>query len=478
MHRTNVDVITDICQAWLAGDWKDIPLAEGAPAEETRLAEVLAQIRRRLMTASDLKAEWDSHTDELKDRLRNAEVLIEAAKILTSTLDLEPLLKTIIDSAGKIFELSDAGIVFLYNQESDELEFVSSFGYPLPSEKFRLKPGAAGGPGWVVLNRKPLLVSGAENIATYYAMFAGENKLFVQRYLQTRGLPSQSFLCVPFISRDRVVGSLQLEHWTDSRTFTQTDLNLLTQLADLIAIAVDNGMLWSELRVKEDRLRQMVGQLISSQEAERKRLARELHDDAGQALTTALVSLTGLAHEVPADLVDLRRKIDGIKSSLKDLLNRMKDLTFEIRPSILDDLGLSAALKWYSNRFASSPGLKIDLDLVEIGKNLDSNVATVLFRVAQEAINNAIRHSHATEISIGLRQTSKYLVLIIKDNGVGFRYDRIIRKPMESFGLQGMMERLAVVNGDLKVQSVVNQGTRIKARVPCVPNLNEDKPCL
>jgi len=225
-------------------------------------------------------------------------------------------------------------------------------------------------------------------------------------------------------------------------------------------------VLWRELGAKEDRHRVLVGQLIHAQEAERKRIARELHDDASQALTTVSIGLSGLDRNVPDTLPELHTKISGLRDAVKDIMGRMRDLTFAIRPSMLDDLGLAAALKWYASRFSGQETPKIELSLDDCGKCLDPLVATVLFRVAQEALNNAVNYSQAAEIKLVLRISNDSVMLRIEDNGIGFPAEKLIKDPSKSIGLNGMTERVALFNGSLKIRSSPGKGTTIRARIP------------
>ena len=471
VDSVQIKQLADVCAAWLAGDWQKLELPAGATSEEVALFDTLTGIRTRLMltTASEPSC---GDAGGLQECLREAEVLLEAAKVLTSTLELEPLLKATIDSIGKVFELSDGGAVFLYNQASETLDLVASFGYPTSPDFSQLLPGE-GAPGMAFVLRQPLLAIGPEEVARYDATIRDERICSVKKFQHSHSLPSQSVLCVPFIVKGRAVGSLALEHWTDQRTFSESDLRLLAHLGDLIAIAVDNGMLWSELRTKEDRLHQMVGRMISAQEEERKRIARELHDDAGQALTLVMVSLSGLEGVLPPDMLEARARIADLRTSVKELMCRIRDLTFALRPSVLDDLGLAAALRWYARCFAGPQAPKVTLDLEDIGKSIDPAVATVLFRVGQEALNNAFRHSGATEIKVGLHQVHDAFVLTIEDNGAGFRVDEVMREPQESLGLHGMSERLTMVNGVLKVRSVPTRGTTVRACVPLKDSISQ-----
>ncbi|MCE5207545.1 MAG: GAF domain-containing sensor histidine kinase [Chloroflexi bacterium] len=469
MNDEQINKLADTCEAWLQGDWRELHAPDAATVEESRLFELLSEVREQLITASATENDFGARYVQLEDQLHRAEALLEAAKILTSTLDLDVLLKTTTEKIAELFKLSDGAEIFLYDPARDALVTMTSFGYPVLEREILFSPGE-GAPGLVFQLRQPLLADTEEAVAQLYESVRGDAKDVLDKFKTSHPLPSQSVLCVPFITRDKVIGSLQLEHWTDRRKFKQKDLRLLTHLADLIAIAVDNGMLWKELGKKEDRLRQMFGQLINVQEAERKRIATEIHDGAGQALTLISIGLTNLADIVPPESIEAHTRITDLRNAIRDIMGSLRDLTFTLYPSVLDDLGLVAALKWYTSRFVEPQSPKIILTLEDIGKELNPTVATVLYRVAQEALTNSLRHSQATEIRVSLSKARGDLVLTIEDDGNGFNAVKLMQSPVESFGLYGMSERLALVNGSLKIRSSPGQGTFVRARVPLYLN--------
>lgn len=465
MDQDQLKNLTQICTAWSQGDWQELQMKSELSEEEAQFYKTLSVLREKLIVASRSVDDCDTRYEQLEDRLQEGEMLLDAAKILTSTLNFEILLKTTTEKIAELFKLSDGATMFLYDEEKNKLECVASFGYLDVPGKLWLKP-EEGGPGLVFQLHKPILVETQEGVAWLYNSVKSEAHGILEKVRLAHPLASQSVLCAPFIVRDKVIGSLQLEHWTDQQTFTQKDQRLLVRLADLIAIAIDNGLLWRELGKKEEHLHHMVGQLINAQELERKRISTEIHDDTSQALTIISLGLSNLSDCLPPELIDAHDKILRLKADVKEIMGRMRDLSFALRPSVLDDLGLTAALNWYATRFTGTQSPKIVLELEKVGKELDPAVATVLFRVAQEALNNALRHSQASEIKIGLTRYSGELVLKVKDDGNGFDAAKLMQDPAESFGLYGMSERLSLVNGSLKISSKPGKGSIVRARVP------------
>jgi PAS domain S-box-containing protein len=201
-------------------------------------------------------------------------------------------------------------------------------------------------------------------------------------------------------------------------------------------------------------------QLLEAHESERRRIACELHDEIGQALTAVKMNLQFLRR-----LPDLSSGIEQSLSIVDDALQQVRGLSLDLRPSILDDLGLAPALRWYIGRHQHSAETRLETD---IDRRLPSQIETVCFRIAQEAMTNAIRHSQARSIDVELRDGGAFVELIIRDDGTGFdvaaAQERASRG--KSLGLLGMQERARLAGGSMEIKSEIGKGTKIHARFP------------
>jgi len=212
--------------------------------------------------------------------------------------------------------------------------------------------------------------------------------------------------------------------------------------------------------------------LIQAQEAERESIARELHDQIGQALTAINMNLQWIRRSgavLPAGQPRIKESIEVINETLQ----RVRELSLELRPSLLDDLGLAAALRWYATRFSARTGILTEVtgDLQNDG--IHRTVQTACFRIAQEALTNAARHSRAAKALVTLEERDQRLQLGISDDGVGFDAQLIINSSSSfALGLRGMQERALAVNGQLHVDSKVGGGTRIVVVVPLMDGAN------
>lgn len=220
----------------------------------------------------------------------------------------------------------------------------------------------------------------------------------------------------------------------------------------------------AELEAYRSGARALAARILSAQEAERVRISRELHDDTGQALTLILVRLQ-LIENLTRD-PDVRRELAELRELVVDTLDGVRRLAVQLGPSILEDLGLRSGLEWLADRVREETGLHVDLDLRCDDARIPSTVAIAVFRVAQEALTNVVRHAHASRIDLRLDDTDGALTLEVADDGAGFAVDEARSRPTASVGLFGMAERVALVGGTLEIQSRNGTGTRVALRVP------------
>jgi PAS domain S-box-containing protein len=223
------------------------------------------------------------------------------------------------------------------------------------------------------------------------------------------------------------------------------------------------------LEASREQLNLLSRRLIEAQEAERRHIARELHDQIGQSLTAIKLNLNALqpaAQGMPAQTL-LQESLDIVGQTL----NQVRELSLDLRPAMLDDLGLLAALRWYLDRQATRCGFAVRFVADSPDCGVSKEVETACFRIVQEAVTNIARHSRARNVRLELHRRESELELLIQDDGIGFdptvAHERAVRG--ESLGLVGMQERIAMVGGGLEIQSVPSGGTIVSARFPLMP---------
>jgi signal transduction histidine kinase len=267
-----------------------------------------------------------------------------------------------------------------------------------------------------------------------------------------RYMGGRAGLFVPLIVRDRAIGVIvaQDKQQPDPR-FTDEDVRIAEAFAERAAVAID----LSE-RVATDALRRVV----AGQELERKRLARELHDETGQALTSILLGLKGI--EEARDEAEARRSALALRELVVSTLHDVRRLAVELRPKALDDFGLVPALERLAETFAEQTGLEVHVQAALGDSRLTSEVETALYRIVQEALTNVIKHANARTLSVVLTRKADGVVVVIEDDGQGFDPGADRDKGL---GLLGMQERIALVGGRLSVESG-ERGTTVVAEVP------------
>ncbi len=253
---------------------------------------------------------------------------------------------------------------------------------------------------------------------------------------------------VPLFVSGEPIGAIAVnDHAGLDPRFSETDYRLVQEFADRAAIAIDLSQ-----RVH----RETVSRILGAQELERKRIARELHDETGQALTAILLGLK------PLEDID-KTAAGALRELVRDALASVRRLSIDLRPSVLDDFGLVAALERFSSDLQERGDQTITLTAHGLDARLPEPVETTLYRVTQEAVANAIRHGNARSIQIKLSRTSSKIRLTITDDGQGFDPERVAA---DRVGLLGMRERITLVNGTLDVDSQPGRGTTITAEAP------------
>jgi two-component system sensor histidine kinase UhpB len=216
------------------------------------------------------------------------------------------------------------------------------------------------------------------------------------------------------------------------------------------------------------QLQTLSSQVLSAQEDERKRLARELHDDTSGSLARILLNIEMCEDLVPADWQAMREKIRGTRALCEQTLDGVHKMIFDLRPTLLDDLGLASAVRWYAKNNLEPAGIQVQLEINDNFGRLAPAVESAMFRIAQEAMTNIVRHSKAQRGHVRLTREDSKLILTVQDNGRGFDTNAFGRgaDAPHRWGLFGIQERVAALGGTFKIESGVGQGTTLYAEIP------------
>jgi PAS domain S-box-containing protein len=220
----------------------------------------------------------------------------------------------------------------------------------------------------------------------------------------------------------------------------------------------------AEVRESRDRLRELSSALQTIREEEKTRIARELHDELGQALTALKMDAAAIESELEREQNELRKRTIDMKQLIDATVASVRRISADLRPVMLDNLGLVPTLEWLAKDFSTRTGIQADLDIPDENLGVEGDAATAIFRITQEALTNVSRHAGATQVTVELKRRSGNVVARIRDNGRGVA--AADTRKSRSFGLLGMHERAYVLGGELHISSPPHGGTQIEAVIP------------
>ncbi len=214
--------------------------------------------------------------------------------------------------------------------------------------------------------------------------------------------------------------------------------------------------------------RKYLSQIIEAQENERRRISRELHDEIGQALTAIKFNLDMIDKELPQTFPAVRGRLGDAKSLSNQTITAMRQLSMDLRPTMLDELGLIPTLRWYVQNFSKRLGINSQFQAIGLEEKLPPQIETAFYRIVQEALNNISKHAEANQVEISLEQRNSTIYASIIDNGKGFDLDKVLYpdSPERGFGIIGMQERISLLGGKIDIESRLGFGTRIHIEVP------------
>jgi signal transduction histidine kinase len=364
--------------------------------------------------------------------------LVEAGIALAAELDLDAILLKLVRTAAELAEARYAALGVL-SRDGKYLERFITHGM---SDEER----AAIGPSPLGKGILGVLITDAHPLRLH-DLAADPRSAGVPEHHP----PMHSFLGLPILLRGVAFGNLYLTEKRGGRDFTDDDLEVTTLLAAQAAVAIGNAR-----RIERD----VLARVVSAQEVERRRLARELHDGTGQALTSFLLGLSAVEH---ADSLEgVRRAIAPLRKLVVATLQDVRRLSVELRPKALDDFGLGPALRRLGQSVRETTGVDVQVEERLGAERLPSDVETAVYRIVQEALANALRHAAAQRVSIVATRRAGSISLMIEDDGRGFDTSA----PADGMGLSGMRERVSLLDGLLRLDSAPGAGTTLVVDLP------------
>lgn len=367
---------------------------------------------------------------------------------------------TVITEHGTAATGAKASVIWLLDDTGAQLEIVGSTGRRREDlARFQKIPLDAAIPvAAAVRTREPVWLTSVEDTQVRFP----ENAAVMT------SLGNHAYAALPLATADWVIGAVSFSY-TDPNPFPPEDRAFLTTLAQQCVQALERARLYSEVLAARKRLQQLSLRILEAQEQERRRIARELHDEIGQALGALKINLHVLGTDPAIDSGNPRLAESLIL--LDRLIQQVRTLSLDLRPSVLDDLGLVAALDWYCDWVARRSDLTIRFTDLLGGAKVPPAVATACFRIAQEALTNVQRHAQARSVELTIGSQDEMLFLSVCDDGAGFDVARRRAQAAtgRSLGLLSITERAELVNGWADISSAPGEGTEVWAWFPLEP---------
>jgi signal transduction histidine kinase/HAMP domain-containing protein len=443
-----VNALIHASQGIARGDL-DHPLDVSGADEVGALARTFDEMRAALKQSREEIARWNRELEaRVQQRTRELAALVESSNVLISTRDLDELFEILIKTTRGVFPSAEGIALFLFEHASQLLVARASCGFAADeSARLCFRVGEAM-EGQVFEAQTPLLLKTA-------AQALGDRAV-------------QSALGVPLISKGTRLGALMLYNFSRAAVFTENDVPILQALANQAAAALENARLYAELQHKEAARTQLLERLIVAQEEERKRMARDLHDQLGSTLGGLTLSIEAAEQSLQEDSSQLKERLERTKDLATQALEDTHKLILDLRPVVLDDLGLVAAIRADAETHLRSRGIDVQIVVGGARRRLKPELELALFRIVQEAITNIAKHAEARHVNLALEFKDSTVVVRVEDDGKGFDVQSVRNSEdrTRGLGLLGMAERATLVGGSFQIESRIGRGTQVAITIP------------
>jgi len=360
----------------------------------------------------------------------------------------DELLNRVIDGLMRFFN-AQAGVVLLLDAGRRQLEVKACRGVDPGLAAHFNAPVGEGFAGRVAKTGKPIIVLDTRTDPLIRS--AEVRQAF------------RSLWGVPLIARGQVTGVLHLDFGREYNCLPR-EMKFLQAVAERCARTVEKAQLMEELAQREEQIRKLGEHMLKVEEEERRRISRELHDEVGQAMLVVRLYLEMLQRELPRRPPQLAVKVEEALKVLDGTIGDMRRLISALSPSLLQQLGLAAALRQFVNNFGRNFAVQVRLRMARLG-TVPRDTEIMLYRIVQECFTNVIKHSKAENVLLAVRRANGRLHVRVEDDGAGFDLEQAAQK-RESFGLSGMRERVTLLGGSLEIATRRGEGTKIDIRIP------------
>lgn len=431
-------------------------------ANRTRLlaqTQALEAERRSVFEISRLN-------DELRLTTRELALLLELSNLLVTPQPLPERLTAVLEKVVKNLHFTDAGLILLIDRETAERKAVAHTGF---SDTAHPDDGTS--------RYSLTLALGHRSIAQTQALCYHADGQVLEMELEVNLLHQACaqyasptlYIALPLYAQQQVIGSLALARTKASTLrLTPEELRLITGIVQQLGLSIENARLAQQAQVREKMLGELLYQVVDAQEAERQRIARELHDATGQSLTAIALGLRGLERLNSTGSRIAPQQLRDLVNFATTALGELRHLIADLRPPQLDDLGLVAALRWYVREYERRQLLAVDFVVQGEESRLPTVYETVIFRIVQEALTNVAKHAQATQVTLTLTIQPGQISVTVTDNGCGFDLAALPTEQGQrvGWGLLGMRERALLLGGHCDIQSTPRLGTSIQVEIP------------
>jgi PAS domain S-box-containing protein len=408
--------------------------------------------------AKDITARTDA-TRNFYQRHRELWVLNSVAFAMNQTQDLDAILMTALERALKALNLTSGGI-FLIDYDKSAFVLTAQQGFPRNAAKKNNQIQLLDETLMSSLLQKELILTPEPIFPPFGAKLKGENNNLIQ------------LVCFLITAKERASGFLALDVPPDKDLTTGQDFHLLGSLGNFLGGAIENNRLAQTIVRHREELKGLTARLFHSQEIERRRIARELHDEVGQALTGINFTLETIEKVAANEPDRLTSHISEIKKQINRTYQEMRRLSHRLHPALLSDLGLEPALDAYLKNISERSGLPIEFKMTGFGKRVNLDIESVLYRLAQEALTNTLKHARATWCKLSIIKSYPNIIFLVQDDGIGFDAEKF-RGSTPTLGLLSMRERAAMLGGNFTLHTSKGAGVRIRIEIPIKESADE-----
>lgn len=283
----------------------------------------------------------------------------------------------------------------------------------------------------------------------------------------TWGQEAYAWLAAPMKVGGTPIGRLWVVDHV-GRNFDQNDREFIMMAGNQLALAIENSRLYEEVQRLAIKRGELLRRVIATQDERCRRISRELHDEISQSLTAMSLDIEAIDLDDQLRHHPVLQRLSHMRPRLQTALKEINRIILDLRPTLLDDMGLIAAIRWFAMQRLGTSGVNVHIDCSDPAINPESHVETTLYRIAQEAINNIARHAHARNVWLSYQKTNHTIQLSIRDDGCGFDPEAVMNQPddRKGIGLFGMQERASVIGACTEINSAPGQGTCILVRYP------------